>query len=97
MKDLPARHLFAKERRELKDRGRMLHDRSCPFCHSMKALEPGVWYCSDPQCQVLVVYCVFQGSYEYHNGTQHLFFDRDEAADYLAGKQSLTQLVETRF
>ncbi len=64
--------------------------------HKKRSIEPGVMYCPDPFCMVLSVRMDFLGSYEFHAGTNHLFFSYQDAKDYLDGKQTLVDLVRPR-
>ena len=61
----------------------------------MEAKEQGVWFCDHALCGVLTVAFPFPGFYKYHSGSLHLNFDREAADDYLQGRQSLEDLVET--
>jgi len=61
----------------------------------MTPLEHGVWMCEHPDCQVLTVFCNFREMRKYHKGTQYLYFSLEQARDYLTGRQSLAQLIDT--
>jgi hypothetical protein len=88
------REAFLAEREKLKHV--VSRPKTCPFNHIMKVVEPQVWYCPDPFCMALAVRIGFPGSYKFHHGINHLYFSHEEAKDYLDGKQSLVDLVETK-
>ena len=89
MKDIPKRALL--EKFFDVDRKRAFHARNCTFQHRMRQTEPGVWYCDDDICHVLVV------SFDrIQNERGWIGFSEDECQDYLAGKQTLRELIYTR-
>ncbi len=95
MKALPARELMS--RIHLPSTvGRPLAPRTCGFGHEMEMRELGVWYCDHTNCGVLMVFFHYPQTYKYNNGAMNIYFDREEAADYLQGKQSVESLVQSR-
>ena len=77
-------------------RKRPLEPRSCEFQHPMRPIEPGAWFCDHPMCKALLVHFDVPACYNMHKGTRFLAFTEQEAKDYLAGRQTLRQLVLTR-
>ena len=93
---LPRRELVEKALAD--DRGRPLHGRTkiCMFNHSMRRIESRSWFCDHPKCRLLVVSPGNRpGLYQYHQGTNYLVFCEEEAQDYLQGKKTLLELVNT--
>lgn len=66
------------------------------FGHEMRVVDYRAWFCDDRECGTLLVGLEIPSLYEMHNGTGFLVFDKNQAKDYLDGKQTLRGLVLTR-
>lgn len=71
--------------------------RKCGFQHEMRVVDYRAWFCDHPLCGVLVVgFSLLGKCWKMHEGAKCLIFSEWQAKDYLAGKQTLRELVLVR-